>query len=361
MALTQQDIVKIAALPAASQVAGGLNSFNQAAFGNIQTPTSSFSILPTVPTGIPNYQVASPPTQPGRQPGGGGGGGQGGGGRPGGGQGQNWINTFRQRLGLPPLPAGGAPGIQGGGDQARGQGMLTPQQRAAQALGLHGRGATQGGPGSGTAAAQEAIDKLVNSNIAVNPSVKQALKMASMFTGPTGLALGLANLAVGDPLGSILGSSGFNVPGSVLSPDALTAVRNAYADALVGIANPTPQQINAALAKAQATLDTERALANMGGVKAPGTPTPVGGYGSIATPQGPMISANFTSPGFSRAIGSAIAMGSPRDAGQAGGGPGGGGGGGGGFSGGPGPHGGLGSNPGAGVGGVGAGAANRSY
>jgi hypothetical protein len=155
-----------------------------------------------------------------------------------------------------------------------------------------------------------------------------------------GFASGLANMAMGDPLGSILGSTGpFNMPGLSLSQDAIQSVRDAFYGAL----NPTASNIQQALAKANAMLTTQRALSGMGGIKAPGTVAGPGTYGSISTPMGPEITANFASPGFAPAIASAMGSGGPQ----------------GGFGGGS--MGGGGTNPGGLGGGVGGGpGANRS-
>jgi hypothetical protein len=307
--------------PLGAQVAGGLNALNQAAFGNIGAPTSEFGILPSAPGNLPTYtaqQFAVPQGGRAGVPGTTSGiPNMGGAAGPGGARGGNALQTALQRLGIH------LPGMAGAGGP---------------------RGAAQGGAQVGASAARDAIDRFVGSNRMQSPSLANALKMGSMVSGPTGLAMGLGNLALGDPMGQVMsalglgaaGQSAFNPGGSYLSPDALNNVRTAFNNAL----NPTASNINQAMSAAQAQMSVERAIQSFG-------------------PQ-PMAQMGY-SPGMAAMIGQY--SGAPVDPFRAhgeGGGSfgGGGGGGGGGISGGI--HGGLGSDPGAGIGG-GAGAANRSY
>jgi len=130
------------------------------------------------------------------------------------------------------------------------------------------RESTQGGAQVGAAAAKDAIDRFIGANRMQSPSLVNALKMGSMVAGPTGLALGLGNLALGDPMGQVasalgfgdIGGSAFKPGGSWLSPDALNNVRTAFNNAL----NPTASNINQAMAAAQAQMTVERAIQSIG-------------------------------------------------------------------------------------------------
>jgi len=294
--------------PLGAQVAGGLNALNQAAFGNIGAPTSEFGIVPSAPGNLPTYtaqQFAVPTSQGGRTNLGGTPSGMGtlGGGRA---QGANALQTALQRLGIH------LPGASFQGHPA--------------AAGVAGpRGAAQGGPGVGSTAAREAIDRFIGSNRMQSPNLASALKMGSMVAGPTGLAMGLGNLALGDPMGQLAsalglgqaGQSAFNPGGSWLSPDALRNVETAFNNAL----NPGATNITQAKAAAEAQMSVERAIQSFG-------------------PQ-PMAQMGY-SPGMAAMIGQY--SGAPVDPFR----PGAGGGGGGGSFGGGGPDtgGGLGGGPG---------------
>ncbi len=67
--LNAADLAAIAKLPQASQITGGINAFNQAAFGNPVPPSSQFGIVPTapLPPAAPPPAAARPP-QPKPQP-----------------------------------------------------------------------------------------------------------------------------------------------------------------------------------------------------------------------------------------------------------------------------------------------------
>jgi hypothetical protein len=120
----------------------------------------------------------------------------------------------------------------------------------------------------GSTAAREAIDRFIGSNRMQSPNLASALKMGAMMTGPTGLAMGLGNLALGDPMGQLanalglggIGGSAFKPGGSWLSPDALNNVRTAFNNAL----NPGATNINQAMASAQAQMSVERAIQSIG-------------------------------------------------------------------------------------------------
>lgn len=57
--LTPKDLASIAQLPSAQTIGGGINAFNQAAFGNPVAPTSQFGIVPTAP--LPPPVMVQPP------------------------------------------------------------------------------------------------------------------------------------------------------------------------------------------------------------------------------------------------------------------------------------------------------------
>jgi len=184
-------------------------------------------------------------------------------------------------------------------------------------------GGAPGGIGAGESA-QAQGDRFAQANAAVQPSVRNALQMAGLVMSP----MTAPQQLLGDYLGSMMGfGSGFNVPGPRLTPQQLQQVSAAY------------QQYGPAYAQRMLAAMRQAALGGAirggGPVVGPGA-TPMGGFGTIATPQGPMLSANFTSPGFGLTPATWGGMV-----------PGGGGGGGGGYGGGP-PDtgGGLGGGPG---------------
>jgi hypothetical protein len=257
--LTPQDLQFLSAMPQPGQVTGGIDAFNQAAFGNPVAAANPFGILPTAPPAAsPLFPPAAAPAPPPpmQQP-----------------QQQNplqqqqFLDLIRQRLGL----AGGP------------------------------RGAAQGGPGVGSTAAKEALSNFERSNVAVSPSIGSALATAQVAMGPAGLVGALAGNALKSAFGvdGILGSA-FNTPGPTLNQMAMDAVTKAF----YGKLNATASNIQQALAAARATLDVERGLAGTSGhgtVSLSGTgATPIGGWGTTSAGE---LTGNFTSGLGNRLIG----------------------------------------------------------
>jgi len=194
-------------------------------------------------------------------------------------------------------------------------------------------GAAPGGISPGASAA-ESGNRFAQANAAVTPSLRNAMQMAGLVMSPMTAPQQLLGAALAQMMGF---GSGFTIGGGQLTPQQLQAVSQAY------------QQYGPAYAQRLLASMRDQAIAASirggGQVVGPGA-TPMGGFGTISTPQGPMLSANFTSPGFGLTPGASTLPGmNAWGGGAASGGPMGGGGGDMG-GGGPDTGGGLGGGPG---------------